>query len=70
VVACSYGFAAYGWGVTDKSMGSSDSIQELHFAHDIFPCIVSSQYPGPAWMWITQEFHIPYFFYKINLFYF
>jgi len=39
------------WGVTDMSMGS-DSIQELYFAQ-AFPSIASSQYPDPAWMWIT-----------------
>jgi len=49
----------YLWGVTDKSMGS-DSIHETHFAKS-FSSIASSLHPDPAWMWITQESHIPSF---------
>jgi len=45
--------------VTDKSMGSA-SPQDPHFAQ-VFSSIASYQHPDPAWMWITQESHIPSF---------
>jgi len=44
------------WGVVNKIMGSSD-MHKLYYAQAL-AYHSEHLHPDPAWIWITQEFHI------------